>query len=239
MKRVAILQSNYIPWKGYFDILASVDEFILYDEVQYTKNDWRNRNIIKTQQGQQWLTIPVRHTGRFGQPIDAVRLVDAAWTKKHWSSLAQAYGRAPFFEALAPAVRNVYEACREEEYLSAVNWRFIRFVADLLGLPARIVSSRDYAVSGDKNERLMELCRRAGADTYLSGPAARDYLDENLFAQVGITVSWMCYSRYPEYPQLHGAFVHGVSVLDLLFCVGPDRAGEYMRPAPRQKSRPH
>jgi hypothetical protein len=233
MKRVAILQSNYIPWKGYFDIISSVDEFILYDEVQYTKNDWRNRNVIKTQQGTQWLTIPVRHTGRFGQPVDAVRLADASWTKKHWASLAQAYARAPFFEALAPAVREAYEACRDEEYLSAVNRRFIRLVADLLDLPARIVSSRDYAVTGDRNERLVELCRRAGADAYLSGPAARDYLDENLFADAGITVSWMDYSNYPEYPQLHGPFVHGVSVLDLLFCVGPAEVSAYMRPVSR------
>ena len=233
MKRVAILQSNYIPWKGYFDILASVDEFILYDEVQYTKNDWRNRNIIKTKQGQQWLTIPVRHTGRFGQPIDAVRLADAAWTKKHWSSLAQAYGRAPFFEALAPAVREVYEACREEEYLSAVNGRFIRLIVALLGLETRIVSSRDYAVAGDKNERLVALCRHAGASAYLSGPAAKDYLDASLFADAGIAVAWMDYSRYPEYPQLHGPFVHAVSVLDLLFNVGPREAKTYMRPMPR------
>ncbi|MEA5090374.1 WbqC family protein, partial [Solidesulfovibrio sp.] len=187
-----------------------------------------------TGQGTQWLSIPVRHTGRFGQPVDAVRVADAAWTKKHWASLSQAYAKAPFFESLAPAVREVYEACREEEYLSAVNRRFIALVAGLLGLSARIVSSRDYAVTGDKNERLVELCRRAGAGAYLSGPAARDYLDETLFTEAGIGVAWMDYSGYPEYPQLHGPFVHAVSVLDLLFSVGPDRAKAYMRPLPRE-----
>ncbi|NMC47908.1 MAG: WbqC family protein, partial [Desulfovibrio sp.] len=226
-------QSNYIPWKGYFDIIASVDEFILYDEVQYTKNDWRNRNVIKTKQGAQWLTIPVRHTGHFGQPVDAVRLADASWIKKHWSSLAQAYAKAPYFEVLAPLVRETYEACRDEEYLSAVNRRFIMMTAGLLGLTARITDSRDYAVAGDRNERLVELCRRAGAGQYLSGPAARDYLDESLFADAGIGLSWMDYSGYPEYPQLHGPFLHAVSVLDLLFCVGPDKARDFMRPLPR------
>lgn len=231
MKRLAILQSNYIPWKGYFDIIASVDEFIIYDEVQYTKNDWRNRNLIKTTNGALWLTIPVRHTGRFGQPIDDVRVTGPAWARKHWMSFVTYYAKAPFFGSVSPLLGEAYAFCVDDERLSAVNLRFIRLVASLLGITTSITSSRDYPGGGDRNQRLVDLCLGAGATEYLSGPAARGYLDEPLFAEAGVAVTWMDYSRYPEYPQLHAPpFIHGVSVLDLILNVGPEAAPTYLRP---------
>lgn len=230
MKRVAVLQSNYIPWKGYFDIMASVDEFIVYDEVQYTKNDWRNRNIIRTPSGPLWLTIPVRHTGRFGQAIDETLVSDHVWPKKHWQSLVTYYSKTPFFEAVGPVLKETYDFCRHIEFLSQVNLEFIQLVAGWLGITTRITSSRGYPGQGGRNERLLNLCLLAGATHYLSGPAARGYLDEDLFKRSGITVSWMDYSDYPDYPQLYPLpFSHNVSVLDLILCVGTTNAPRYMR----------
>ena len=231
MKRIAILQSNYIPWKGYFDIIASVDEFIIYDEVQYTKNDWRNRNIIKTPAGPQWLTIPVLHTGRFGQLISATQVSDHTWSRKHWQSLVTYYSKAPHFNSVGKQLRDTFAACKDDPFLSTINLRFIRFICELLGIRTPIVSSLDYPGSGDRNERLLNLCMRSGATQYLSGPAAHNYIDKETFDNAGINICWMDYSRYPEYPQLHThPFLHQVSALDLLLCVGPEDAQDYMRP---------
>lgn len=230
MKKVAILQSNYIPWKGYFDILAAVDEFIIYDEVQYTTNDWRNRNKIKTNTGLLWLTIPILHNNRFGQRIDEAQVRDGRWPKKHCQSLLTAYAKAPYFKTLFPSLEAVYDACRDLSGLSAINLAFLRWVHAALGLTTRLSSSADYPSGGDKNERLVEICRQAGARSYLSGPSARCYIDESLFAAAGIAVEWMDYAGYPEYPQLHGPeFRHDVSILDLLFNTGPEMAWQYLK----------
>ncbi|SBW09511.1 conserved hypothetical protein [uncultured delta proteobacterium] len=224
MKKVAILQSNYIPWKGYFDIIARVDEFILYDEMQFTKNDWRNRNIIKTQQGPLWLTIPV------GQDINRricdVPLPGGPWRMKHWKTLVQNYSHAPCFKETAAWLEPLYR--ETQTTLSALNRRFIEEICRVLGIRTLIRDSSEYVLGEGKTERLVNLCRQTGADEYVSGPAARGYLDERLFADQGVRVTWMDYANYPEYPQLHGAFTHQVSILDLLFNRGAD-APRFMR----------
>jgi hypothetical protein len=228
-KRVAILQSSYIPWKGYFDIVASVDEFILYDAVSYSKGDWRNRNRIKTHTGLAWLTVPVCTSGRFGQPIREVEVHDARWAGKHWKSLETYYARAQGFDELAPTLRETYERAASESRLSRINELFIETICALLRIRTRITSSSDYALHGNRTERLIHLCEQAGAKEYLSGPAARAYLDTGLFSDCGIGVRWMDYSGYPEYRQLHGSpFVHEVSILDLLLNEGAANARRYM-----------
>jgi len=224
-KRIAILQSNYIPWKGYFDLINSVDEFILYDTAQFTKNDWRNRNRIKTPRGIAWLTIPVSH--HFGQTIHETRVSDPAWGQKHWSSLLQNYGGAPHFRDYAPRFDSLYRDMASEEYLSAINYRFLREVCEIIGIGTPITWSRGYRLADGKIERLVNLCRQAGADEYLSGPAAKDYLQEEPFSDAGVTVAYMDYSGYPEYHQLYPPFEHRVSILDLIFNEGPD-AGRYL-----------
>ncbi|WP_248918268.1 WbqC family protein [Pseudomonas entomophila] len=217
MKRVAILQSNYIPWKGYFDLIAAVDEFILYDDMQYTKNDWRNRNQIKTPKGVEWLTVPA------GQDIDRrirdVELRDSRWQVKHWKSLEANYAKAPCFAEIARWLKPLYLE-QAHGNLSALNHALLQAVCDYLGITTRISRSWDYQLGEGKTERLVDLCRQAGASEYLSGPAARDYLDERQFDAEGIAVTWFDYRGYPEYPQLWGAFAHGVSILDLLFNCG-------------------
>jgi hypothetical protein len=225
-KAVAILQSNYLPWKGYFDLMQSVDEFILYDEVQYTRRDWRNRNRFKSPAGVRWLTIPVQVKGRYLQRIDETLVSDPSWAEQHWSTLASWYGAAPFFEHYQEVVKAAYLQT-DDSSLSQINRRFIELVAGLLGISTPLRSSSEYASRSSKTERLLSICEAAGATVYLSGPAAKAYLDESIFTQSGISVKWMDYSGYPEYPQLYPPFEHHVSVLDLLFNVGP-QASNYL-----------
>lgn len=228
MKKVAILQSNYIPWKGYFDIINLVDEFILYDDMQYTRRDWRNRNIIKTANGTQWLTIPVVTKGKFFQKINETTVTDSKWCQQHWHAITLAYGKAPYFKEYAPRIRAVYDACESETYLSRINYRFLTELCDILGIHTKITWSSDYELVDGKTERLVGLVKSAGGDYYLSGPAAKDYIVDECFEKAHITLAYMNYDGYPEYPQLFGAFEHSVSVLDLIFNAGPD-APKYMK----------
>jgi WbqC-like protein family len=226
MKRVAIVQSNYVPWKGYFDLIASVDEFMFLDDAQYTRRDWRNRNRIKTAAGVRWLTIPVKVRGRYHQRIDETEISDPGWARSHWEMLRQAYSEAPAFSSYAERLEVLYRDCRFER-LSEINRRFTEEICAILRIRTSLTSSTDYGSDATRTERLVELCAKAGADEYLSGPAARAYLDETLFEREGIAVRWMDYAGYPEYPQLHPPFEHGVSVLDLILNTG-SRARSYM-----------
>jgi len=226
MKRVAILQSSYIPWKGYFDLMGQVDEFILYDDAQFTKRDWRNRNQIKTKDGVLWLTIPVHVKGLFTQAIKDVEISDASWGDKHFKTIAAAYARAPYFREYRDMLEELYRGSRSLR-LSEANRRFIDAFAGLLGIRTKVSWSMDYFLPEGRVERLVALCQQAGATAYLSGPAAKDYIDPALFADAGIDLSYMDYGGYPEYPQLYPPFTHHVSVIDLIFSVG-SAAPEYL-----------
>ncbi|MBI4921076.1 MAG: WbqC family protein [Devosia nanyangense] len=226
MKKVAIVQSNYIPWKGYFDLIAAVDEFILYDDMQFTRRDWRNRNRIKTPQGLHWLTMPVLVKGRYFQTIRETEVQPGDWAEVHWKSLRANYAKAAHFAGAAPMIEGLYQ--EQFTTLSALNRRFMEAICFYLGITTKLSASWDYELGEGKSERLADLCRQAGADVYISGPTARDYLDESVFADAGIGVEWFDYAGYPEYPQLWGPFEHGVSILDLIFNCGRD-ARRYMR----------
>lgn len=224
-KKVAILQSNYIPWKGYFDLIAAVDEFILYDDVQFTKNDWRNRNLIKTPQGIQWLTVPVGQD--INRRIRDVELPTGKWKLKHWKTLENNYRRAPHFEEIAEIMKPLY-LVESFTHLSQLNRRFIEALCDYLGIKTVISNSWDYSFEGGKTARLADMCVQAGGAEYISGPAAKDYIEDTVFTGRGIKLTWFDYSGYPEYPQLWGEFTHRVSILDLLFNCG-ENAPKYMR----------
>lgn len=228
MKRVAILQSNYVPWKGYFDLIASVDEFVLYDDMQYTRRDWRNRNRIKTPAGLQWLTVPVMVKGRFDQRIRDTLIDGSAWADSHWKALTANYRRAPAFEATAAWLEPLYR--QSWTHLSVLNRALIESVCRQLDITTRLSDSGDFELQDERSERLASICAQAGASVYVSGPSARDYLDEAVFAHRGIAVEWFEYGPYPEYPQLWGAFEHGVSILDLLFNCGGDARRFALRP---------
>ncbi len=222
MKTVAILQSNYIPWKGYFDMISKVDEFILYDDMQYTKRDWRNRNKIKTQNGTIWLTIPVENKGKYYQKINETKVADHSWIEKHKKCLQYNYGKEDGFRRYKDRVFDVYDRCEKEEYLSRINYMFISEVCDILGIDTKITWSSDYKLAEGKTERLIEIVKAAGGERYLSGPAAKNYINETLFERAKIELMWMDYSGYPEYPQLGEGFEHGVSILDMIFLLGEE-----------------
>jgi hypothetical protein len=207
--------------------MRKVDEFILYDEVQYTRRDWRNRNRFKTPVGVRWLTIPVKVKGRYLQRIDETLVSDFGWSERHWSALTNWYGDAPCFEHYREPLETAYRASAEG-HLAHINRRFLELLAELLGIGTPLVSSTAYKSRGVKTERRLSICEQAGATTYLSGPAAKAYLDESAFAAAGIAVRWMEYGPYPEYPQLYPPFEHHVSVLDLLFNLG-SKASTYLQ----------
>lgn len=225
MSRVAIIQSSYIPWKGYFDIIHDVDLFVFYDDVQYTKRDWRSRNTLKTPQGVRWLTIPVGKCD--DRLICDVPMPEPSWAVDHWRRLEAAYGRTPYFADYRDYLRAFYLE-RQWPTLSAFNQALTVGIArDLLGITTTFADSRAFGLTGAKGGRILELVRKTGADVYVSGPAARAYLTEDSIREAGITVVWKDYRGYPEYPQAHPPFSHAVTVLDLLFHVGP-RAPHYI-----------
>lgn len=220
-KSVAIVQSSYIPWKGYFDLIRSVDEFILFDDMQFTRRDWRNRNRIKSPSGPIWLTIPVQVKGRYYQRIDETKTAEANWASRHWQTIQRCYRRAPHFARYEPIFEELYLG-RQEEFLSRINYRFIKAICELLGISTLITWSTDYSSAPGKTARLVHLCRQVGARHYLSGPSARAYLEPTLFEEAGLTLSFADYGGYPEYRQLYPPFDHNVSIIDLLFNEGPE-----------------
>jgi hypothetical protein len=227
-KKVAIVQSNYIPWKGYFDMINLVDEFILYDDVQYTRRDWRNRNKIKASNGLMWLTIPVKVKGRYFQRVRETVISDLGWGGRHWKSIIHSYSRAKYFHTYGELFDDLYLG-QNERFLSQVNYRFLTAICQILGINTKLSWSMDYhLIEGDKTDRLVDLCKQAGATEYISGPAAKAYIDEELFKNEGIVLHYMDYSGYPEYNQLFPPFEHGVSIIDLIFNEGPN-APMYMR----------
>ncbi len=230
MTTAVIIQSNYIPWKGCFDLIALSDVLIIYDDVQYTKRDWRNRNLIKTTQGTKWLTIPVTASGRFSQLINEVETNDDRWAKRHWLSITRAYGKAPAYKDYAETFEGIYSALAKERHLSVINRTFIDAICDMLGIKSDIRRSQDIVpASGQgKTQRLVELCHAVGASRYVSGPSAADYLETEAFEHAGIRLDFMDYADYRAYPQLHGEFIHNVSIIDLILNVGED-AKRYMK----------
>lgn len=234
MKRVAVLQSNYLPWKGYFDIIDQVDVFVFYDDVQYTKNDWRNRNLIQTSQGVKWLTIPVQAS--LSQRICDVTLTNCRWQRKHWATIQQAYSKTPFFSEYADWFEDFYHRS-EWRSLSDANQTLIRFLADsCIGIKTQFLDSRDFDLSGQKGDRLLDLLEQLNATHYLSGPSGKSYLSETQFRGAGIDIEYVDYSHYQEYDSVYRPFKHEVSIIDLLFAVGPDSL-EYIRPREQAASK--
>jgi hypothetical protein len=228
MKRIAILQSNYLPWKGYFDLMAYVDEFVFYDEVQYTKSDWRNRNRIKTPRGLQWLTVPVRFDFRHRTPVCDIEIAGDRWRASHWKTITLNHARAPHAAAAVSLLSPLYIG-EPPHKLSDWNRHGIAAIAKFMGIGTRLVDSTAYpSAASDPTQRLVDICTQAGATHYVSGPAARAYLRESAFAERGLTVEWFEYNGYPPYPQLWGGFEPRVSVIDLLFNCG-HHAARYLR----------
>lgn len=216
---VAIIQSSYIPWKGYFDIIHDVDEFIFLDDVQYTVRDWRTRNRVKTANGSSWLTVPAGADRN--RLICEVSLDDPGWQQKHWKTLCHSYSRAPFFRQYASFFEELYLG-QTWTNLSQMNQVMTQRIAhELLGITTVLSDSRSYSAQGAKLERIVDLLQRSGATRYVSGPLAADYLDASRFEEIGIELQFKNYSGYPEYLQAYLPFEHAVSIVDLIFNTGP------------------
>jgi len=227
MKKIIITQSNYIPWKGYFDSINSVDEFIIYDDMQYTKRDWRNRNLIKTKDGLKWLSIPVEVKGKYFQKINETKVSDKNWAKEHWSVLVHNYSKSQHFKEVKDVFEEVY-LNMTENYLTQINFKFLSVINSFLGIKTPVLFSSALKLAKGKTERLVDLCKQRGATDYFSGPTAKNYMDEEMFEDESIKVHYFDYSGYAEYQQQFPPFEHGVSILDLIFNTGKDSL-KYMK----------
>lgn len=226
--RVGIIQSCYVPWRGFFDFIASVDKFVFFDDIQYTRRDWRSRNKLKTSTGPVWISVPVRYGARATQTIDQTEVHYAAaddWHARHLGLLRQHYAKAPYY-AVARDILGAAFAGRDRT-ISELNVRLIRSICEYLGIATACEQSRALEVEGVKTARLIDILRKLGATRYLSGASADAYLDKSAFAAAGIALEYKSYD-YPEYPQLWGGFVGEVSILDLIANCGP-ASRDYLR----------
>lgn len=220
-KTIAIMQSNYIPWKGYFDMIHHVDEFVLFDDVQFTRRDWRNRNRIKTKGSLLWLTIPVATRGKFKQNIEDIVIDGEKWRLNHWETIKRNYSKTKHFNTYKDKFEILYMGLKESK-LSECNKMFIMVICEILGISTKISLSTDYQKSQGKTQKLIDISRQCHATTYLSPPGSSVYLEQGLFEKENIKLKYMDYEGYPEYTQNYPPFEHRVSVIDLIFHHGPE-----------------
>ncbi len=218
-----ILQPSYIPWRGYFEQIYRADVFVFYDDVQYDKHGWRNRNRIKNHQGGQWLTIPVHSKGVVVEsiPINAIELAwEQDWAERHWRAIQQAYSKAPYFQLYTPWLEMVYQ--RRPARLADFTIPLTIEIAEKLGIShTQFIRSSEMQIKGNKTDRLIEILTSLGATHYISGPSAAQYFEGEKCNAAGISFEYMEY-QYPEYSQLYPPYDPYVSILDLLFMVGPE-----------------
>lgn len=218
-RTAVILQPSYLPWLGYVAQMQRCDVFVVYDDVQYDKHSWRNRNRIKTPQGIQWLTVPVLCKGK-DWPTNREIKIDKAtdWRKKHLFSIRQNYAKAPYFSHYIGAFEKLYSC--HWDFLIDLNMAFLHTLCEMLGLEREIIFSSKLNVEGKTVERLIAICQHLGANVFYEGAAGRNYIDESLFIQAGIRLEYQDY-QHKVYPQLHGEFIPYLSVIDLIFNCGP------------------
>ncbi len=222
MKKAALFQSNYIPWKGYFDIINDVDIFVFYDDVQYTKRDWRNRNYIKAKSGTILLTVPVQNDDLRNKKIYEVEIDQKTdWQEKHLKTILLSYAKSPHLNEYKDMLNEIYVNNRWEN-LCELNRFCTKIICEKLGIKTQFLNLEDMNIEGNKNgERILKVCKEIDCDYVLNGPAAQEFVDDDYLAANGVTIEYKKYD-YPPYRQLNFPFEHGVSVLDLLFQTGKD-----------------
>ena len=219
VRTLGCIQPSYIPWRGYFDIIQRSDVFVFHDDIQYTKQDWRNRNRIKAAQGVTWLTIPIQKQTVSG-PINEA-LIDNAqrWSGKQWRMIDAAYKKSPHFRDYRTFFEEIYN--REWTHLSEMCIVLTKQICEWLNIETELMRSSDLDITGAKTDRLVQMCEQLGTRHYLSGPSAKDYIETEKFDAIGTSVEYIAYD-YPEYPQLHGEFRGDLSIIDLLFNCGEE-----------------
>lgn len=217
---LVVIQPSYIPWRGYFHLIQQSDIFVFYDDVQYTKQDWRNRNRIKTKNGTIWITVPVQNVRLHTLIKDVEIKKNSLWNIKHWKTIKQEYQKAPFFKIYESFFQEIYDW--QWRRLADLDIFLTKEICQFLGIRhVQFYRSSELPVGGIKTDRLVSLCRWFGVNRYLSGPSARNYIEHEKFITAGIKLDYITYD-YPEYPQLHGPFDPYVSIIDLLFNCGPE-----------------
>lgn len=223
--KIVVIQPSFLPWRGYFHLIQRSDVFIFYDDVQYDKNSWRNRNQIKTNNGLQWITVPVLTKDRFGQKINEVQIDNISnkgWNRKIWNAVYQNYKKAKYFDKYSSFFEDLLS--REWKNLSELDIYATKGICDMLGIRRRFYCSSELGIAGDRVSRLVSICKKFKGDQYISGPSARDYIkSDGEFAKNGIKLEFHNYD-YPKYEQLHGDFTPQVSIIDLLFNCGETSA---------------
>ena len=216
--RVTILQPSYLPWLGFFEQMTRSDKFVLLDDVQYTRRDWRNRNKVRVKEGWVWLMVPVQQKSRFSQSLLETRIDNSvSWRRKHLETLRQHYCKAPFFEKYFPRCQQIYE--KDWEFLFDLCLETIQFLKEEMGIETPLLRSSEMKLSGEKTERLVSICRELGATHYLSGESGSDYISQEDFSNPGIELEYQNY-EHPVYPQRYPGFVPHLSTIDLLFNCG-------------------
>ncbi|MDB0016198.1 WbqC family protein [Alphaproteobacteria bacterium] len=219
MKKIAITQSNFIPWRGYFKLIDKVDEFVIFDSAQYTRRDWRNRNKIKTNAGSHWLTVPIQNKGNYLTPINEMRVDGTSWKRKHLQTIQTYYKLSPFFDEVYSLLEASYDEAGNDT-LSVFNIDLINRISNYFGIDTKISLDNKLPLLDDKNMRLIEWCKILDADVYFSGKKAQDYIDLDKFENNNLKVKWFDYGDTATYKQLWGEFIPNLSVIDLMFNVG-------------------
>jgi hypothetical protein len=228
--RVAIMQPTYLPWLGYFDMMARVDTFVLLDNVQFEKKSWQQRNRIKTSQGELLLSVPVLSAGRFEQLICDTQIdVASRFAAKHVKSLQAAYAKAPHAAESLPELTALIDS--GEPSLAHFNEALIRWTAQRLGIATRIIRGTDLAAEGRGTQLTVAQLRELGATSFLAAAGSRPYVSaEPAFADNGITVEFQDFP-HPAYPQIHGGFIPYLAAVDALLNIGAEGAGRLVGPA--------
>lgn len=235
-KTLVIIQSNYLPWRGYFDMLRRADQVVLLDSVQYTRQDWRNRNAIKHPQGLRWITIPVSARFHLRQSIDQTPVADTSWAERHIRAIEFAYRPAAAFDAVSPWLFDNLRGAASLQILADINRHLLFAVCEYLSISTPLtrcveILPRTELVALEPSARLVRLCQATGATRYLTGPAAKNYLDQERLENAGIEVEYMTYEGYPQYPQCWAGFEPRVSIVDLLLNCGPESADYLNKPS--------
>ena len=228
MSKIIITQSNYIPWKGYFTTMRKATHIILYDDAQYTRRDWRNRNKIVTPSGPTWLSIPIDVKGKYLQKINEAKVKNNDWCLDHWNKIVQNYKNAPCFKEYSQYFEDLYlEKFTELDYLSDVNRVMLLRCIELLGIEIEVLDSREFSIRGGKTGKLINICKDLEANEYFTGPAAKGYMEEQMFPENGIKLTYYDLDGFPEYKQMWEGCDHHVSILDMFFNLGSDTAKHF------------
>jgi hypothetical protein len=221
--RVGIIQSSFIPWRGYFDFIASVDVFVLHDDIQYTKGDWRNRNRIKAPDGAPWLTVPVHYHTVQQHICDTYIDNQTPWASRHIHLLREHYRHTPYKQEMLDLFSDGIKDAGANATVSTLNIALIRRICAYLQIDTPLMLSSELSPAGTKTERLLDMLGKLNATAYLSGPSAEAYIDKQAFFKSGIQLEYKTYD-YLDYPQPWGKFFGAVSVLDLIANCGPNSA---------------